>query len=268
MVTMSAIFSHRKVCAVWRTLYCQKNFSTSSKRPPKKIVTGSVRKGQKNELKVFTAAGIAKFNMIGNKQIKKMHAILIPQFLLNFTGLGVPMLDYYLYTAVPAIAVLVLVSHPFISWVGSSKIIDLSLDPSTKEVHLQSTTQAHHTIPASQCSMSDKKFAAGNVTFSFYNVGNFNNRNLQILKKTLESSSAINGPEFKLDRTKDIFSGSYLIFLIGSCVAIVGIYLTTGFTDLAYLMKMSGDLCEQFFGLNVFEKQFGRLILNRDNDNL
>ena len=261
---MSILSSRLKLCKVWRTPCCQLNFSTStsSKRPPKKIINGSVRKHQRNELTLFAAAEISRFHIIGNRQIKKMHAVLLPQILLNFSGVGVPLLDYYYYSAVPVAAVVSLMCHPIIIWTGSSKIVDLSFDPTKNEVYLHSVTQVNHTIPITHCSLTSKQFMADNIRFYFYNLGNFNQRNLTHFKKKLEIlSSEKSGPEFKLDRTIGLVSGSYFVYLIGSCLVMLALYFTTGYSDLAYCMKLSGDLCEKYFGFNIFENRFSHLVL-------
>jgi hypothetical protein len=237
-----------------------------SKRPPKKIIDGSVRRVGKSELPVFTAAGISKFNIAGNKYIKKVHAVFLPQILLHFSGAGAPMLDYSYYSAVPVIAVMMLLSHPIMVWIGSSKITSLSFDIAKKEVYVQSLTQVNHTIPLSQCSLTTKPHAlvAGSAYFYFYNLGNFNERNLKVFKKTLESTSEKSSPRFnKLDRTKGLVSGNYVPYMMGSCIIILGLYFITGYSDLAYFVKLSGDVGEYFFGFNLFETRFSHLMLHK-----
>ena len=266
---MNKLYTDQQLHRLWRAIHCNRYFlssSVSGKRPPKKVLIDTAEKVPKKTIPIFTAASkLSKCHLFGIRQIKKMHAVILPQILVNFSGLGVPILDYYHYSSVPVIAVMMLLSHPIIIWTGSNRILNLSFDRQKREVYIQSVTEQVHTIPMDRCSLTNDKFAADDVKFCFYNLGNFNHRNVKVFKhlKSNDASSDEVGRKFRLDRTKGIISGSYWIFVVGSCLAMCVIYFTSGYTDLVYWLKITGDFAERLVGFSVFKKVFGHLIIQK-----
>ena len=268
---MNKLYTDQQLHRLWRAFNCNRYFlssSVSGKRPPKIVLmdTTESKKIPKKTIPIFTgAAHVSKFYLFGIRQIKKIHAVLLPQILVNFSGLGVPMLDYYHYSSVPVIAVIMLLVHPIIIWTGSNRILNLSFDRHKREVYIQSVNDHVHTIPLNRCSLTNDEFVADDVRFCFYNLGNFNHRNAKVFNrlKTNDTSSDKVGQKFKLDRTKGIISGSYWILFVGSCLAMCVIYFISGYTDLVYWLKITGDFSERIVGFSLFNKVFGHLIIQK-----
>ena len=263
---MNKLFALQQLNRLWCAVHCSKHLSSSSgKRPPKKVIKDNTEKVIKKTNTIFSATKISRFHVFGNKQIKKLHGVLLPQILINFSGMGIPILDYYHYSSFPIIAGMLLLCHPVIVWTGCNRIIDLSFNRHKREVYVQTINEDVHTIPLDHCSLADNEFAAGDVKFHFYNLGNFNKRNVELFRKlkTNYSPSDEICSDFKLNRINGIISGSYWIYLVGSCLAICIIYFTVGYTDLVYWLKLAGDFSEKTFGFSLFNKVFGHLIIQK-----
>ena len=197
------------------------------------------------------------------KQLRRAHGVVFPQTFVNLSGLGAPMIDYFHYSLIPISVTIFLVCYPAMCWFASNQVMNLTLDVSKKNIHINTGTNISHSFPLSQCMFKGTTLTAGRSNFYFYAMGTFDTKNLNILKQSLTNSDPPSKAqlEFRLNKMKGIFTADYFKWIIASCFAIVGIYLLTGYSDLLYLMSMVASFQESIFGYNSFKNIFGHIIL-------
>lgn len=210
---------------------------------------------------VFT--GKSYWNDIICKQLRLSHSIVFPQFLVNFSGFGAPMIDYFHYSIIPASAIIFSICYPAICWFGSTQIMDLSVEKSKNTIFIRTCTNAIHSIPVNQCSITGTILKVGQENFYFYRMGSFDTKNLSFLKQILANSdgSSSSKVDFTVNKMDGMFTKEYFACMIATCFVLLGLFLFTGYSDLLYFMSLLAMVQENLFGANFFKNRFGHIIL-------
>lgn len=233
---------------------------STSKRPPK---LGHERtqivQRQAPRLNVLAAPHF-KYHEMAQNHFKKIHGGLIPHVLINFTGIGFPLLDYPSLTFFSVPAVLAIIAYPLWMYGGSKVIVSLSIDAQKKNIFLSTASRIDYTIPITQCSLQEGSLKICDKSFSFYYGCDYNHNTFKVLEEELLKSSESSGT-FSYNGFSGIVDKKYLIAFVLSLSLMATIYLYNGCTDPAYLIFLFGILQEKILGRNFAKESLSDKVI-------
>ena len=198
----------------------------SGKQPNRNVIFSS-GKGMESEMlqKLHTSSKIVS-------------GVFLPQFALNLT-VGVPYLDYFHYSGVPALIACGLLTHPASVYLGSWTIKELSCDPSMKTVSM--VTQAGNTypdIPVTACrfNLAKNSLIIDNKQFRFHKTGVFVPKRLKLFEQRASTGRSPHPIDLStLTIIQQMFNMQYWYIVAGTCVVLALTYLYSGYTDGLYV---------------------------------
>ena len=211
--------------------------STNDRRPAGLQATETLKSGN---LFVFKAPKyVESFSKYIRKDLKYSHAALLPHLSLNLSGLGYPYLNYYYHPGIYIGMAFVAVLYPTVLLLPP-KITYLAFNTTNSVVHVHTSfCQRKLVLPMNVCKFeADKRtLKVCDQTFKFSD-GEFNTKNLTILKRLLRASDHDKSEQqfdsrFKL-MWNELTSNSYIFVLIVSLASLVVHALIFGYTDLMY----------------------------------
>ena len=235
-----------RTCKRQLSLFMCNSFSQSSavkpsnhRRPSGFHAAESLKSG--NSVAFSADGGMVKVSRYISKEVKYTHAALLPHIALNLSGLGAPFLDYFYHPGIAMGMAAWVVLYPGL-FLLPPRITYLSFNESNSTVSVETSfCQQTLEIPFSVCKFrsNQRSLMVCNQKYKFLG-GQFNSRNLTILKRNLRATKYEIDSKYSYSRFhlmwKEITSLSYIIVVMMSLVFLALHGFMFGYTDLMYLI--------------------------------
>lgn len=210
---------------------------SSGKRPPE-LHSSVLKSGDR--VAFSSPSWMKKLAHFLSIDLKFSHAYLTPHVVLNATGLGAPYLNYYYHPGITIGLAAIAVLYPSL-FLLPPRITHLSFNDKKSAFNIQTAfCQQKLEMPfSSDCIfVSDKRsLYVGGHRYKF-SIGEFNSKNMSILKRHLKAGKNKEGKNNSYSRLdllwKELSSIAYMIIIIMSITTITLHYLLFGYTDIMF----------------------------------